>query len=678
MSAPPVTAPPPPLAEIAGGRTPSRGWIPAAVLVGGLAGVAAIVASAAGVSVSALHHIHADAASLHDVGALNVTWPSASFNPFVEHRLRIVTLVLTVPYLCAVTALGSIVIGAVRGSARWPRLVRPLAGFLPGYLMVLAPLQLLFAAVPLVAAAWIAALGVPAAALAVHRRAAVAAVATLRADRATRRGWSLTALGAAGVVGVAAIHRLQAGRNFMVPDSVIVFLGAAASQVRGDYGSHLLQWNQQSDEWVFDAPLMFTSHASHDYLFPLYASECLGLASFACLVFGLVSTFAWRRRALAASVATGAVLMSTPAILPWFYIALVGGQNPTLWLGHTGRYVGIVGPWMALLLLRHHRRRAAVALGFATLGLGFVSVHVTLYVLAALGAALAWERLRGRRPAVSAKALPRAVVHGLAALALAAPVFAYWLLHRIAAPSDAAWWLVAGAALALAGALLVNVATSGRRVTDAPTRTLRRAGAWAATLAAGFAVSNNLTDGVTGGHLRSVLGAVLPGYGTSLESRKLLGDTPTTGLSFPTFTGQECQISGHCLSSGYFLAGYGFLTIVALATWAALGPVDADGAANRRRAAWLLMVGALGLSFVLVDFTGAPGTTAWIFTRFLEVPYYGLLALAAMAFAASRDRLTRAVGLGVLALWTVVPVVVNLVPVQLMKNAHWLARTVVG
>jgi hypothetical protein len=556
--------------------------------------------------------------------------------------------------------------------------VRLLAGFLPGYLMVLAPLQLLFAAVPLVAAAWIAALGVPAVALAVHCRAIGASVATLRADRAARRGWSLTVLAAVGVLGIAAIHRLQAGRNFMVPDSVIVFLGAAVAQLRGDDGTHLLQWNQQSDEWVFDAPLMFTSHASHDYLFPFYASECLALASFACLVFGLVHTFAWRRRPLAATVATGAVLMSTPAIFPWFYIALVGGQNPALWLGHTGRYVGIVAPWVALLLLRRHRRAAVVAIGFTTLGLGFISVHVTLYVVAALSAALAWELLRGRRPGVSARALPRAAVHGLAALALAAPVFAYWLLHRIAAPSDAAWWLVAGAALALAGALLVTVATTGRRVIAAPARTVRWACAWAATLAAGFAVSNNLTDGVTGGHLRSVLGTVLPGYGTPLESRRLLGDTPTTGLSFPTFTGQECQISGHCLSSGYFLAGYGFLTIVALATWAALGPVDADGAANRRRAAWLLMVGALGLSFVLVDFTGAPGTTAWIFTRFLEIPYYGLLVLAAMAFAASRDRLTRAVGLGVLALWTIVPIVVNLVPVQLMKNAHWLARTVVG
>ncbi|MCW3004640.1 MAG: hypothetical protein JWQ20_3938, partial [Conexibacter sp.] len=417
MTAPPATATPPapaPAGELEAGRSAGGGWLPAAVLAGGLALTAAAVASASGVSVSALHRIHADAASLHDVAKVYNGWTSANFDPFADHRLRALTVLLTVAYLWSVTALGSVVIGAMRGSERWPRAVRLLAGFLPGYLMVLAPLQLVFAAAPLVTAAWISVAGVTIAALVAGRRSLAGGVTALGRDRLARRRWGITTAGVAGVAVLAALHRLQAGRNFMVSDSVQVLLDAAHDQLLGGAGAHLLQWDQQSDEWVFSAPLMFTSHAGADYLFPLYAAQCLGLASFACLVFGIVHTLAWRRRTLAASVATGAVLLSTPAIYPWYYISLVGGQNPTIWLGHPGRFIGIVAPWAALLLLARHRGRAAVAVGFATLGLGFASVHVALYVLAALGAALAWTVLRGRRPQLSVHAVPRAAVHLLA------------------------------------------------------------------------------------------------------------------------------------------------------------------------------------------------------------------------------------------------------------------------
>jgi hypothetical protein len=103
----------------------------------------------------------------------------------------------------------------------------------------------------------------------------------------------------------------------------------------------------------------------------------------------------------------------------------------------------------------------------------------------------------------------------------------------------------------------------------------------------------------------------------------------------------------------------------------------ASGAAGRgRRVAWLLMVGALG-AFLLVDFTGASFPTAWILTRFLEVPYYGLLGLVVIAFVgAARSKMTKWTGIGVLALWSTVPIAVNIVPLQLLKNAEWLARMV--
>ena len=70
-----------------------------------------------------------------------------------------------------------------------------------------------------------------------------------------------------------------------------------------------------------------------------------------------------------------------------------------MWLGHPGRIIGIVGPWVALLLLgRCVSPRAMVAILLATAGLAFTTVSGTLYVVAALTRAGAWHLLQGRGP----------------------------------------------------------------------------------------------------------------------------------------------------------------------------------------------------------------------------------------------------------------------------------------
>ena len=195
--------------------------MPGVVLVAGLAIVAAVVATSDDVSVSILNQIHADAASLHDVGGTYVPgWTSPEYNPFVDGRLRLLTLVASIVYLLSVTAIGATLVGAIRGSERWPRLVRLLAGFLPGYLMVLFPLQLLFAALPVVTAAWIALVALPVVAVLLQRRALAATAAGLRSDRGYRRRWVGLVVVIAGILLVCGLHRLQAGREFMVPDSI--------------------------------------------------------------------------------------------------------------------------------------------------------------------------------------------------------------------------------------------------------------------------------------------------------------------------------------------------------------------------------------------------------------------------------------------------------------------------
>jgi hypothetical protein len=146
-----------------------------------------------------------------------------------------------------------------------------------------------------------------------------------------------------------------------------------------------------------------------------------------------------------------------------------------------------------------------------------------------------------------------------------------------------------------------------------------------------------------------------------------------SGLSFPKVSGYSCALFSACQTFAAFAACYGLLLVVALATWLALGPIGSDAAVNARRVAWLLMVAALAIALVIVFFTGVTtGAQAIVFTRFLEVPYYGLLALAAMTFAGSRNRATMALGSGVLVVWSIVPAIAAQWPAQMVNNATWL------
>ena len=367
-----------------------------------MAGIIAVatVAVLSGVSLVAQHHIHAGAAGFREVGKIYIPgWTSPDYNPFADGRLRAITPLLTVVYLFSAAALGNVLVKAMRGSSQWPAAVRLLAGFLPGYLMLLGPLQLLFATVPLVPAAWLAIAACATAAVAVHGRGALVATRQLRHDVPRRRRLLGSCVIVVGLLVLAGVHRVQMGFNFMVTDSITVFLTAAQDQLAGTLGSHLAQWDQQSDEWVFNAPLMFTSHAGRDFLLPFYATEFVGLASFGCLAFGIAHSLAPRHRRLSAGLVTAVVMLLTPAIFPWFYVPLIGGHNPVAWLGHPGRFVAIAAPWVTLLLLRRHERGAIVAIGLATVGLGFVTLHATVYVLVVLGAALCWTVIRNGRAA---------------------------------------------------------------------------------------------------------------------------------------------------------------------------------------------------------------------------------------------------------------------------------------
>jgi hypothetical protein len=186
-----------------------------------------------------------------------------------------------------------------------------------------------------------------------------------------------------------------------------------------------------------------------------------------------------------------------------------------------------------------------------------------------------------------------------------------------------------------------------------------------------------MTDHLLGGDVRSLLGTILPGYDGPLLARTDLPRDLFAGLSFPQLAGTNCTLL-LCQSFAGFLASFGVLVVVCLAAWLALGSTTSDPAAVATlRAVWLLLVAALAVAFVIVDFTGAVNSfQVIILTRFIEVPYYSLLALAALAFTTSRSRATMIGGTGMLVVWAVVPAIVGGWPQQMATNAWWYLRLV--
>ncbi len=659
-----------------------RAWVPAGVLILGLAVVAAIVASQSRLSAPALRARSGTSWDLTSVGGPEGVFPYRPISPFspdLAHRSWLLTIVLLIVYLGSTAAIGSIVVGVVRGDDRWPGPVSALAGFLPGYLMVLAPLQLLYAAIPVRPASWIALAALPMSAMALHRHTVTTSAVAVVRDRRARRKAALTIGGVAAMTALALVHRLQAGHFFLTQDSIQWTLLAAEDQLRGQWGSYLVQWYLQSDEWVFNAPLMFSSHNIGDLWFPIYATQCVSLASLLALVFGIVHRLARRRKSLAAAVTTAVVFGSTLAIYPWIYITIVIGGQPLVQLGHPGRHVGIIAPWIALLLLGRQRRAVVIAVALATLGLGFVSVHVLLSVLATLTAALIYRAVRGSRPAWMDVRRFRTMIHLLPAVALAMIAAAFWV-HRAQPPNSAVWWLVLGQVVAIAGAFAIGAATVRHATQASPRLPVAWAGAWLTAAIFGLLLSNNLTNGLLHGHARSILGTVLPGYDKGALNRDGnhgLGHDVLTGLSFPRISGPSCQSLIACGGLADFLASFGVLFILVLVTWISFGPLTSDAALNARRATLLILVAGLNLGLVIVFFSGAPSIAqAIIYSRFLEIPYYGLLGLAALTFAESRNRVTFAVGTGMLVLWTTIPLLASEWPQQMARNAGWYLQRI--
>jgi hypothetical protein len=609
------------------------------------------------------------------VGTLGYSFPSVGpFSPDLAHRSWLLTMMFEVAYLASTMAIGSRIVAAIRGDDVWPAPVRLLAGFLPGYLMTLAPLQLLFARVPLATASWVGLAAVPALAIALHRRGLVASARGLRLRlRSPRREGATVAVGTAlMIVAVAAIHRLQQGVFHLTQDSITFFIQGGVLQTQGAVGDYLLHYRTQTDEWLFNAPLMFSDGSYGDLWFPFYVTQSVSVAGFLCLVYGIVHRVARRRKVLAGSLAVAAVFGSTLAIYPWVYVLIVGGGQPVIALAHPGRHIGIIAPWAALMIMSSPRKPPLWALALATLGLGFVTLNAVLYVGIAVTAGVLWD-IRGRRPGVLAAPVARIGVHASLLLALVLPIVAFSFTRTPpTAPIVPTLILAAACVAALVGAVVMAWATVKEERRTSGFRWLGWYAVWGVTVAVGILLSDNLGNGRTGQRVHDFLAPLLPGFGVQTANRAELADGVFAGLTLPAFSQGACDTNTSCGGIPHFLMGYGVLFSLILAAWVGYGRLRPDAeSANQRRTVTLASLSALPVIMILVFFTGAELFQAGALTRLFEWPYYTLLVLAVLAFCELRQRWVATVGMSFLAIWTIIPLLSIEWPVQMARNAEF-------
>jgi hypothetical protein len=650
------------------------GWAAVVVLIAGLVLVAVVVGTNSGLSPGALQDRSGKEWGLYPVAEAYRLLPVSPFDPAPPRRPWALTLPLTIMYMMSVAAIGAPFARLVLDDLRWPAAFVGVAGFLPGYVIVLAPLQLLFSAVHLRSATWVALAVVPVVAVLMHRRTIRAWLSGGASRAATAVGVPLLVFLAATALG--AVHRLQIGQTFLSQDSIQYVLLAGIQQLQGDFGPYLGHWNVQSDEWLFNAPSMFSSGNVGDLWFPIYATQGLSLVSFIALAFGMVHRLAVRRKALAAATATAAAFGMSLAVYPWLYVTTVIGGQPLLEVGHPGRHAALLAPLAAIMVLRAGvmTRQAAAVVGLATLGLGFLTLNGAVWAAAAVVCVIAWRSLRASTrfdaigPAVKLIAqigVPLAVVLVVAAL---------WEPLGPVAPSRAIWPLLVAGVAALLAAACAAAATARTTTPDVPPLRARWLVAWGATLIAGFVLSGNATSELLSGGVRKAIGTILPGYAQNLLQRPDIGEGLFDNLDFPRLSPGACPDFIVCGGGPALLAGVGVLLAVVLAIWVAVGRVTPAAADNARRVTLCVLVANFALAWLVILYVGAEYAQAVTLTRLLEVSYYGLLALAAITFAEARNRGTAAIGLGFLAIWTIGPLVAIQWPEEMVRNAGWYLR----
>lgn len=656
--------------------TGSPEWRTAAFLAVAIILCLVFVSRVSGLDLAAWQTVHADSNAVWEPGGVyGDAWNSARFDPFANGHLAVQDLVLLVLHIGSVVVIGTRLLWTVATTRTWPVGVQMGAGFLIGYLPLVTVTRLVSLWLPLTYAALTVLVLEVATAIAVLASSGRLPLSRLEGGEARDRT-SILAVGS--LVAVTIVWTYQSGRNFLVSDSLVEFLELAAGE-HGDF-RFLPLFGKQSDEYLFSLmPLTLGTPASTALWF--WLMNAFAKASFACLCFGTVRNLGPTR--LVAPLAVGLVFFVTPAADPRWYLSLMGGQNPVVYLGHAGRFLGILLPMVVLALLARDPDvppglRGLLPLLVFGVGLMSTSVHNLVAVSMVVGLATLVTVLDRLPPDVLAFTRSPGVHRRLAMLAIAAPLFGYASLHDTSHEGYRGIPILLGCLAALL--LLTGLATSRQGGPPPPpvdalgNLSTRRILALAAGVGIGGLTMGNLFYGVaTGtGTVASVLRRVAPAF----------GEDPVQVRSFDTeltpFTASDCvdAPTAACRSFEGFIGYFGTTFLLVALLWWALERSSAESRLRRRDGILLMSAHLLLLSgLFLTDFLGTTDTvTYWSQTRFFEIGYYSIWLLAPVVVSTHLRGATRRVGFGLLVTWVVVPVLAHPFLAQWLRNAAHLAR----
>jgi hypothetical protein len=644
----------------------------------------AVGVSRFGPSRQILHFIHADSTKIYPPGKVvhdywGNPWDASGFNPF-DGFISLQVLIFATVYMLMICFIGRAIIASFLGNhLNLPQIPFLFAGFLIGYTTVLLPLRIVYALLPV-------------------RIGSVLIFICLislciKSIKTTPMRTSQPSILFSGFlivmcIFIAFIYRVQSGRNFLVSDSNINFLNVVKLFKTTKNGLDFLPtWDQQSDEWFFTAPGVFLFESSrYDAIWYLLTASFGQLSLFfSVYLFSLnsfrkVSTSQWLR--LGAWVPSCLIFFSTPSWLPSGYVSLFGGQNPVIYLGHAGRYVGLILPCILVFLFEQKsfdRDKTHLLQFLFFAGIGFMSIHLAFYFIL-IGFILTFIkpiRSRGQsKPTLrSLTLIPHKKL--IFSPALAGLLSVYVFNHRDVSPGvTSSTEILSWTSIILLFGSCMSLFLYKVSIRDVPVKLglfahFRRYIFYGLALFTGFILSGNtlLTFEPFRDGYRWV-GSVFPSFLIDPYTRGVGAVTPFNVLRF---SGTECWMTGHCLSVWGFIGAYGIVILLASIALILFPTNGEQSTINETLFALSLIL--FPLMFFIVDFTGGTELiSSWVKTRFLEPAYYCLLVLSWLSVA--KIHKYRGLFLVISALWFL-PLIVMRVSPQIVANFVWVFKQVI-
>jgi len=645
------------------------------VVVGALVvAVCALIVKVSGIDLKYWGDVHGDSIKAYEPqGVYGDNWDTAVFEPFSGGRIGPRVLLLALISYGGTFVIGERILRVLAARLQWPGALRWGGGFLIGYVPVFAMVRLVTLRFDQDSAPWIC--------LTLTAAAAIwSVVVDFRTGhfqfRRDRFRWNWVVASVVALFLVIVVWTVQSGRNYLVSDSVLLFLGVA----RGDYGPmHWLPpFGRQMDEYAYNYPMIYAFQGSTTFALWFWMTNALAKASMTCLIAGTAWTLT-KGRWIVACLSSALVLVASPIADPRVYVSLWGGQNPSIYLGHAGRFLGIILPVLTVLLFSEGSTRSGriMAAGFG-LALMATTAHSILFtpVVLGIGVLIVLARKMVKSPSARAVVRQRRVADIGVVVAVTAPLLAYGTLtwegnvglHGIPILVGAAGALVAIVWTAIGGDLSESDGGFGDALANAKLARLipLAVGAVLGILLMGNIFYEPLMEKSV---YRDTMESIFPAY----------EEPPLFVATFDTapFRHADCFSvpTPSCSSFGGFVGYFGLTLAMALAAFVVVRFSKA-AAATKRRDLILLMtqVALLDLGFFLTDFMGTSqlGGVYWIQTRFQEVGYYGILILLPVIMWNHLAGRARTAALLAVSAWVAVPLVTHPFAEQWWLNARYL------